>query len=244
MREWNGKTYWIVGASEGLGEALAHQLSRAGASVILSARSEERLSAISAALPGQSRILPLDVTDEDAVIRAVDDAGGIDGMVYLAGTYWPMKATDWNVAHGLQMIDTNLGGAMRVLGHLVPRMLERGKGHIVLTGSLSGYRGLPGTVGYGASKAGLMHLAEAIDMDLRDTPLEVQLVNPGFVRSRLTEQNDFRMPFIMEPEDAAREIFEHMGGEGFSRNFPLAFSWLFRVSRIFPRWLHSAIFNR
>ena len=244
MRDWNGKTYWIVGASEGLGAALAAQLSRVGVRVILSARSEEKLAAVAGALPGQARVLPVDVTDMESVESAAREAGEIDGIVYLAGAYWPMKATEWNAEQASTMVDVNLGGAVRVLGHVVPAMLRRGRGHIVLTGSLSGYRGLPGTIGYGASQAGLMYLAEGMDMDLRDTPLEVQLVNPGFVRTRLTERNDFRMPFIMEPEAAAREFFEHMGGGGFVRNFPLGYSWLFRASRILPRWLYAPLFGR
>ena len=244
MRSWAGKTYWIVGASEGLGAALSHQLSRAGARLILSARSTDRLEALAADLPGQARVLPLDVTDMAAVADATREAGEIDGVVYLAGAYWPMRATDWDADKGATMVDVNLGGAMRLFGHLVPAMLARGKGHIVITGSLSGFRGLPGAIGYGASKAGLMYLAEGMALDLRGTPIEVQLVNPGFVRTRLTDKNDFSMPFLMEPEAAAREIFDHMNGDGFVRNFPLFFSLLFRASRFFPGWLHARIFAR
>ncbi|GGL81287.1 SDR family NAD(P)-dependent oxidoreductase [Wenxinia marina] len=237
MREWQGRTYWIVGASEGLGAALSKQLSRVGAKLILSARTEERLTALSAELPGQSRVLPLDVTDTDAVRRAVDEAGDIDGLVYLAGAYWPMSAREWDTDKALTMLDVNLGGAMRVLGTAVPKMLERGRGHIVITGSLVGIMGLPGAVGYGASKAGLINLAETMAADLADTPVEVQLVNPGFVRTRLTDKNDFRMPQIMEPEDAAREIFEHMNGDGFVRNFPLGLTWMLRAGKALPRGL-------
>lgn len=244
MRSWTGKTYWIVGASEGLGAALARQLSRVGTRLILSSRSEDKLQALAAELPGPTRVLTVDVTDMDSVSKAVAEAGDIDGLVYLAGAYWPMHATDWDTEKGVAMVDVNLGGAMRLFGQAVPAMLDRDKGHIVVVGSLSGFRGLPGAIGYGASKAGLMYLAESMDVDLARTPIEVQLVNPGFVRTRLTDKNDFRMPFIMEPEDAAREIFEHMNGDAFVRSFPLGFSLLFRGSRFFPRWLYARIFGR
>src|SRR5690606_26065952 len=100
----------------------------------------------------------------------------------------------------------------RVLGQVVPGMVARDSGHIVLTGALSGFRGLPGVIGYGASKAGVMYLAEGMYGELRGTGVDVQLANPGFIKTRLTDKNDFSMPFIMPPEQAAQEMFEHMQG--------------------------------
>ena len=122
-------------------------------------------------------------------------------------------------------------------------MLAQGHGHIVITGSLSGFRGLPGAIGYGASKAACMYLAESLQADLRRTPIKVQVINPGFIRTRLTDKNDFSMPFIMEPEAAAREFFDHMNTDGFKKSFPLVFSWLFRVSQFFPDWLYYRVFG-
>ena len=142
------------------------------------------------------------------------------------------------------MLDINLTGAARVLGHVVPPMVERGAGHIVLTGSLSGFRGLPGAVGYGASKAGIMSLAETMYADLRGSGIDVQLVNPGFVKTRLTDKNDFNMPFIMEPEAAAREVMDHMQGDSFARNFPTFFSLFFRASQFLPDWLYYRLVSR
>jgi NADP-dependent 3-hydroxy acid dehydrogenase YdfG len=242
VRDWAGKRYWLVGASEGLGEALAHKMSRAGVSLILSARSKDKLDALAAALPGKAEVMPLDVTDTAALEDAMQRMGEIDGVVQMAGVYWPFGAQDWDAEQANIMADVNFTGAMRLMGVVVPRFVARDRGHIVLTGSLSGFRGLPGAAAYVASKAGVMALAESLRADLHRTGVDVQLVNPGFVRTRLTDKNSFKMPFIMEPEQAARVYFEHMTGDAFKKSFPTMFSLVFRGSQFLPDWLYYRLF--
>ncbi len=242
MRDWAGKTYWLIGASEGLGRALAKIMADEGVDLILSARSESRLQEGADELSRPARIVGVDVSDTESVRAAAASIGPIDGVVFLAGVYWPMATTEWNADDAETMMDVNLMGAMRVLGATVPDMVQRNAGHIVLTGSLSGFRGLPGAIGYSASKAGIMSLAETMKSDLKSTSVEVQLVNPGFIRTRLTDKNNFSMPFIMSPEDAARVMFEHMNSRKFKRSFPTLFSWLFRASQLMPDWLYFRIF--
>ncbi|MBS0125722.1 SDR family NAD(P)-dependent oxidoreductase [Thetidibacter halocola] len=242
MRDWAGKRYWLVGASEGLGEALAHKLSRASVSLVLSARSRDKLEALAAALPGKAEVMPLDVTDTAALEDAMLRMGEIDGVVQMAGVYWPFGAQDWDAEQANIMADVNFTGAMRLMGVVVPRFVARDRGHIVLTGSLSGFRGLPGAAAYVASKAGVMALAESLRADLHRTGVDVQLVNPGFVRTRLTDKNAFKMPFIMEPEDAARVYFEHMTSDTFKKSFPTMFSLVFRGSQFLPDWLYYRLF--
>jgi short-subunit dehydrogenase len=242
MRSFDGKRYWIVGASEGLGRAVAHKLSARGAEVILSARSTERLHDLAGELPGKARVVGLDVSDEASVDAAFGEAGEIDGLVFLAGVYWPQRSEDWNAGQVTAMLDVNLTGCARVLGRVVPAMVERGAGHIVLTGSLSGFRGLPGAIGYGASKAGIMYLAEEMHGELASRGIDVQLVNPGFIKTRLTDKNDFKMPFIMEPEEAAGEVVDHMTGDSFEKSFPFGFSLVFRLSQFLPDWLYYKLF--
>ena len=200
MNSWAGKRYWLVGASEGLGAALAHKMSAAGVHLVLSARSEDKLNALAAQLPGKSDVVPVDVSDANSVRAAADAAGEIDGVVQIAGVYWPFGAKAWDADQATMMADINYTGAMRLMGAVVPKFVERDAGHIVLTGSLSGFRGLPGAAAYTSSKAGVMTLAESLYADLRKTNVRVQLVNPGFVKTRLTDKNDFNMPFIMEPD--------------------------------------------
>ncbi|WP_397541744.1 SDR family NAD(P)-dependent oxidoreductase [Roseovarius salis] len=243
MTGFAGKRYWLVGASEGLGAALAARLSAEGADLVLSARNRDRLEQLAENLPGQAGVVTMDVRDDDSVAQAVQEAGDVDGIVFLAGVYWPMSAKQWDLDHGVAMADVNFTGAFRVLGRVVPRMVERDAGHVVITGSLSGFRGLPGAVGYGASKAGVMSLAQTLRADLWRTGVRVQLANPGFIKTRLTDKNDFHMPFLMSPERAADEMMALMRSKtAFDRHFPRLFSLVFRLSRVLPNWAYYRLF--
>ena len=243
MNDWQGKRYWLIGASEGLGAALAHKLNAAGVEVVVSARSEDRLKALVAELPGKASYVTVDVSDRSSVEATAEQVGQIDGMIYLAGVYWPMKAQAWDAEQAEAMADINFTGAVRAVGAVIPQMVARDAGHIVITGSLSGFRGLPGAIGYAASKAGTMSLAESLYADLRKTGIRVQVANPGFIRTRLTDKNDFSMPFLMEPDQAAQEMFELMNDQGtFKRSFPRVFSWLFRLSQFMPDWMYYRLF--
>lgn len=242
MRDFRGKRYWLVGASEGLGLALAQKLSAAGAEVILSARSADTLAQAVANLPGKAIALPVDVGSPESVAAAAAQLGDVDGMVFLAGVYWPMRAQDWDAKAAEAMADINFTGCIRAVGAVLPGMVARGRGHLVITGSLSGFRGLPGAIGYAASKAGTMVLAESLYADLRKSGIAVQLANPGFIRTRLTAKNDFTMPFIMEPDQAADIMFRHMQSGRFKISFPTVFSWLFRGGQFLPDWLYYRMF--
>ncbi|MCF7699292.1 SDR family NAD(P)-dependent oxidoreductase [Loktanella sp. M215] len=242
--DWQGKKYWIVGASEGLGRALAHKLSRVGVEVIVSARSEDRLRSLVAELPGKASWVTVDVADLESVEAARKQVGEIDGLVYLAGVYWPMQSSEWDNKQAEAMANVNYVGASRVIGSVMKDFTARDRGHIVVTSSLTAFRGLPGTIGYTASKAAIMSLAECMYADLRKTGVDVQVVNPGFVKTQLTEKNDFNMPFIMEPEEAATEIFDHMNNPTrFKKGFPVVFSWVFRLAQFLPDWAYYGIFR-
>lgn len=234
--------WWLVGASEGLGRALATAMAAEGARLILSARGEDRLRALAADLG--ARALPMDVSDPASVASAAEAAGPVDGLIYLAGAYWPMKAQAWDSARIETMLDVNLHGAVRVLGHVLPGMIRRDEGRVVLTGSLAGYRGLPGSLGYGQSKAALMNLGQSLQADLHGTGVRVQLVNPGFIRTRLTERNDFSMPFLMDPDEAAAHMLRAIRSGRPATAFPMLFSWLFRAGRLLPTPLWNRIFAR
>ena len=233
---FNGKTYWIVGASEGLGRELARHLTKAGARVILSARSEDRLQDLAGELTG-AEIAPLDATDKDSIATKAPDVADIDGIIYCAGVYDPMRAQDWDADKVALMFDVNLRGAVNVLGRVVPAFAKRDSGHIVLIGSLAGYRGLPGSIGYSASKSGLIALGESIYADLRGSGVKVQVASPGFIKTRLTDKNDFDMPQIMTPEDAADHVMRIMRSNTLHASFPRPFSWFFKWGRFLPAGL-------
>jgi short-subunit dehydrogenase len=242
-REFNGKTYWIIGASEGLGRALAHELTSAGAKLFLSARNSARLEDLSAELGG-ARVITLDVTDENSVVNAVGQAGSVDGLIYCVGLYEPMTAPNWQTASAESMFDANFIGAMRILGRVLPGMIRQDNGHIILIGSLAGYRGLPGAIGYGASKAALMHLAENLFAETRKTGVTVQLANPGFIQTRLTDKNTFAMPMIMSAQAAAGRVMKLMQSDRFRVDFPRPFSWFFKAGRFLPDWLFYGMIGR
>lgn len=236
-----GKKYWIIGASEGLGRELSIQLSNLGVKLIISARNEIRLNKLSSLT--KAKVLALDVLDIDAIKQASKSVGIIDGIIYVAGDYTPLNSTTWNVEEVDKMIAVNFTGAAKVLGFIVPKFLKQNNGHIVMIGSLSGFRGLPNAIGYGASKAAMMHLAENIKADLYKTPIKIQLINPGFIKTRLTEKNNFKMPFIMSVEDAAKRVIIAMNSNRFQTNFPLIFSLLFRASNLLPAFIYFWLFS-
>ncbi|SDX27408.1 Short-chain dehydrogenase [Ruegeria halocynthiae] len=233
MSSFDGKTYWIIGASEGLGRALAEALSRRGAHLILSARNAARLAEMCYKLPN-ARAVPFDVTDLNAVRRAVAEVGAFDGLVYNAGTYDPINTADWNTESALAICDVNYSGAIRVLGETVPALIHEGRGDITLIGSLAGYHGLPNAISYGSSKAALISLAETMRHDLSGTGVTVRIVNPGFIKTRLTDKNSFNMPMLMAPEDAADRVVRAMSRRRFRTDFPAPFSWVMRLIDYLP----------
>ncbi|SLN66643.1 putative oxidoreductase [Pseudoruegeria aquimaris] len=230
---FTGKRYWIVGASEGLGRALAQSLADAGAELVLSARNAERLVALTGGLPGAAA-LPMDVTDPVSVAAACADVGHVDAVIYCAGAYDPMTARDFDLETAERIMDVNYAGALRIVHGILPAFLGRKSGRIVLVGSLAGFRGLPGAVGYSASKAALMSLGETLYADLRGTGVGVQLVHPGFIQTRLTEKNSFNMPGLMTPEEAADHVMRALRSGRFQTSFPFAFSLVFRLGRFLP----------
>lgn len=242
MKDWVGKRYWLVGASDGLGEALAHKLSQAGAEVIVSARNAEKLEQVAASLPAAASAQAMDITDDESVRAAAKAIGPVDGVILTAGVYWPFSARNWNAEQAVQMADVNFTGYMRVLGQVVPDMVARDSGHIVLTSSLTAYRGLPGSIGYTASKAGNLSLAECLYADLKNTGVQVQVALPGFIKTRMTDKNTFNMPAIMTPEAAAQEMFELMNSDAFKKSFPTLFASLFRGAQFLPDWLYYKLF--
>ncbi len=243
MRDFNGKRYWLVGAGDGLGAALAHKLNRMGAEVILSARTEYKLEELRAELPGRAQVQVMDAADNDSVVAAAEAVGDIDGIVHLAGVYWPFSAQEWDAEQANAMADINFTGMMRVMGQVVPKMVAKDSGHIVITSSLSAFRGLPGSIGYTASKAATLSLAECMYADLRKTGVDVQVVNPGFIKTQLTDKNNFAMPFIMEPEQAAQLMIEHMSGNSFKTSFPFTFALLFRLGKFLPDSIYFRVFS-
>jgi NAD(P)-dependent dehydrogenase (short-subunit alcohol dehydrogenase family) len=239
---------WITGASTGIGEALARRMAEDGAEVVASARSVDRLDALAAASGGRIVAWPLDVTDHAAVqagvARIEAERGPIDVAVLNAGTHRPVSAADFTAA-GLQaLLELNLMGTAACLEALMPRMIARGRGRIAVVASVAGYRGLPTSAYYGAGKAALINLAESLKFDLDRAGVTIQLVDPGFVRTPLTDRNEFPMPFLIGADVAADRIAAGLRSSRFEIAFPRVFVWLLKLLRLLPYGLYFPLVAR
>jgi NAD(P)-dependent dehydrogenase (short-subunit alcohol dehydrogenase family) len=239
---------WITGASEGIGRALALSLAREGVKVACSARSADTLFELASAHTGIDAV-PLDVTDSTGVARAInqieDSLRPIDLAVLNAGIYQPVPGglTDPDVFR--DHMEVNYMGVVNSLMALLPRMKERGRGQVAIVASVAGYRGLPQASAYGPTKAALINLAEILRLELRDSGVDIRLVNPGFVATRLTDQNDFRMPSLLTPEQAAAFIIKGLQGKDFEIAFPRGFVASLKLARLLPyRWYFPIIARR
>ena len=243
IQDWRGRTVWLVGASTGIGRATASALHAQGAKVVVSARNADALNTFAAAHPG-AMALPLDVTDAPAVKAAASSLaaqGALDGVLYCAGHYHAMDALHIDLADLVRHNEVNYLGALYLLDAVVPHLLARPpnthtgqRGHISLMGSVAGYRGLPNSLAYGPTKAALINLAETLYLDLHRHAVGVSLINPGFVETPLTRQNDFKMPALITPDEAAREILKGWARGEFEIHFPKRFTRWMKALRLLP----------
>ena len=240
-----GKHIWLVGGSEGIGAALAASLSQQGAHVAISARNEAAMAAIPFHPVHPFVLLPLDVTSPSSIASAWEKLlktwPTLDMVIYNAGAYEPMEAANFDLEKIERMVDVNFHGALRILAHVLPYFIANNKGHIALVGSVAGYRGLPASLGYGASKAAIIHLAENLKADLARTPITVQLFSPGFVKTRLTDKNNFTMPCIISPEKAAVYMIRGLQSRRFETHFPKRFSTVLKLLSLLPASLYFAL---
>lgn len=241
IRDWQGRRVWLVGASTGIGAAVAKELAQRGAKLALSARSAEKLQGLG--IEG-ALLLPCDATCVDALAEArqrlLNAWLGIDLVIYLAGDYVPMGADDFDLARAEQVIEVNFNGALR-LASCVLHDLHAGGG-IAFVASVAGYRGLPKALCYGPGKAALIHFAECLHLDLAPRNIGVWLISPGFVQTRLTAKNDFSMPALLSPEQAALEMVEGFQSGRFEIHFPKRFSRILKFLALLPyRWYFPLI---
>jgi len=225
---------WITGAGSGIGAALAQRLAAKGDDVVASGRRPHPLAALASSHPGRIRPMPVDVTDRDAVVRTVKAMGAVDMAVLCAGDHRPTPAQDFDAETVRHLLEVNLMGTVHCVEALLPAMLERRRGHLVLVASVAGYRGLPTAAGYSASKAAVIALAESLRLDLAGSGVRVTLVNPGFVDTPLTRRNSFAMPDIISPAAAADHVLRGLDGNGFEIAFPRRFALAMKLLRILP----------
>jgi NAD(P)-dependent dehydrogenase (short-subunit alcohol dehydrogenase family) len=248
ITDWQGRRVWIIGASSGIGRAVAEALHARGARVIVSARQQVALHAFAQQHPG-SQALALDVTDRQAVAAAAREvlaAGPLDFVCYCAGHYQPMRADALDLDELLRHQQVNLTGALHVLAAVVPALLraahEGRSPHLSLVASVAGLRGLPQSLAYGPTKAALINLAETLFLDLRPQGVGVSVINPGFVDTPLTAQNEFRMPALLTPQQAADAMLRGWARGAFATHFPWRFTAWLQLLRLLPyRWYFALV---
>lgn len=233
----NWKTIWITGASSGIGVELVRQLATTGADIAISARSQDKLDELAQEFTNV-HAYPLDVVDAAAVATCSasieSDLGPIDLAIFNAGVSAASTTAKPAAETFKTIIETNFLGVTNGLSAVVPSMSERGSGHISWVGSLGGYNGLPGAGAYNASKAALMSLAESSRLELAQKGIDLSIIAPGFIRTPLTAKNKFPMPFLMEPDQAARKIISGLKARKYEVIFPGPMAWLTKFLRLMP----------
>jgi len=240
-----GAVVWITGASSGIGEALARELTGRGARVAITARRGDRLDEIAG---DRMLAVPADVTDLDAMraaaARVEQELGPIDLAVLNAGTWKQMDVTAWDTELFRRHVETNLMGMVHGIDAVLPGMRRRRGGVIAGVSSVAGYRGWPSSEAYGSTKAAEINLLESLRIDLLPLGIKVLTVCPGFVRSDLTAENTFRMPFLVDPPDAAARIADGIAREKAEIVFPLPMMMLMKATRLVPVRPWTALMSR
>ena len=245
------RTAWITGAGKGIGRALALRLAAAGTNVAASARTAGDLKGLAneaAGLPGTVTSYVLDVTDSDAVNAAASeilrDFETLDLVVFNAGTHTPITLDTFDPKVFETLWWVNVMGVVHGLAAILPHMTARRDGHVAIVGSVAGYTGLPTGAAYGASKAALINLCEALKPELDGYGIRLSVINPGFVKTPLTERNEFPMPFLIGAEEAAERIHAGLMSGRFEIAFPRRMVWLLKLLRALPTPLRFAVARR
>lgn len=236
--DYSDKVIWIIGASSGIGKALAFELAGRGARIILSARNKKDLQSLHENMPGGGHIvIDLDVKSREAVASALaiitSKFSMLDSVVFLAALYYPMDLENLDLELTKQIIDVNLFGAFNVVNAVIPLFKKQKYGQIALCGSVAGFVGLPSGQPYSATKAGVINLAETLRAELTNE-IDIKLINPGFVKTRLTDKNKFSMPMRISADEAATIIADQLPRRGFEIHFPKSFTLLLKAIRLLP----------
>lgn len=238
VTDWQKQRVWVVGASSGIGHALAQLLLQNGAMVATSARKTDSLDELASLYPEQSLVLALDVTSEAEWQSTYQTIAahwqGLDHLIFCAADYQPMRAWELDTGKAANMVNTNLMGVIYGVAAVLPDMLQRKQGGISMIASVAGYMGLPKSLIYGPTKAAMINFAEALYLDLHDKGIGVSVINPGFVDTPLTKTNDFAMPALLTPAEAASAIMKGIEAGEFEIHFPKRFTRWLRVIRRLP----------
>ena len=243
----NQKKIWITGSSSGIGKALAEKFALEGWKVAVSARRKEILEEM--AEHENIFSYPLDITNQDQVrdvfSKIVSDFGNIDLCVFSSGTYDPKLEQEINIKQNKFVMETNFFGVLYCIDSVEKYFKDKKEGHISIVSSVAAYRGLPNSSGYGPSKAALTNLTESLYFDFKKYNVRISLISPGFIKTPLTDKNEFSMPFIKSPEYAAKKIFNGLTkSKAFEIHFPKSLTLLLKLLRILPYKIYLFLIDK
>lgn len=242
------KIIWVIGAGSGIGKSLAIELAKQGHQLILSGRRVDRLESVKTEFIHDAQIIPLDVTIHDDVMTAYSEIKRIfqrlDSVIFMSANYQPMPLDNLDYSVCKNIIDTNLVAAFSVLQTVIPDMKSLGSGQIVLCGSVAGFRGLPNGQPYSATKAAIINLAETARTELQGYGIDVKVINPGFVKTEMTDKNAFEMPMLITTDLAAKRIIKQLFKPNiFEIKTHLFFMFLMKFIKIIPDSVYFKIFS-
>ncbi|MEQ8735273.1 MAG: SDR family NAD(P)-dependent oxidoreductase [Rhodospirillaceae bacterium] len=247
------KVLWITGAGKGIGRSVALEYASHGWVVAISARTQSDLDEVvkqaeEDKASGKVYAYALDVTDHDAVkqvFKTIEaDLGPVTQVIFNAGTHSPTSPSAFSVVPFRTLIEVNYMGAVNGLDAVLSTLIDRKSGHIAIVASVAGYGGLPNASAYGATKAALINMCESLKTQLDALGVTLSVINPGFVRTPLTDKNDFPMPFLMEPEAAAKAIYDGMARKKFEIAFPTPFVIILKFLQLLPYGLYFALVKK
>ena len=243
----NQKKIWITGASSGIGKALAEKFALEGWKVAVSARRKEILDEMA----NNKNIFsyPLDVTNQNQInnifSKIIDEFGDLDLCVFSSGTYDPKLEQEINITQNKFVMETNFFGVLYCIKSVESYFKDKKDGHISVVSSVAAYRGLPNSSGYGPSKAALTNLTESLYFDFKKHNVRISLISPGFIKTPLTDKNEFPMPFIRSPNFAAEKIFNGLTkSKAFEVHFPKALTLLLKFLRILPYRMYLFLIDK
>ena len=244
----SNKVIWITGASTGIGKALAIKFSKNGWNVAISARRLELLEEISKQNENIFSF-PLDVTNKDECNKVFSEIknkfGQIDLCIFSTGTWDPKKEKEIDVEQIENVMKVNFFGTVNSIKSVEKYFKELGKGHISIVSSIAGYRGLPNSTGYGPSKSALNNLTESLYFDFKKYGVRVSLISPGFIKTPMTDKNDFKMPFLKTTEYAADKIYSGLiNTNAFEIHFPKQLTIVLKILKILPNWLYLKLVGK
>ncbi|MDA0902628.1 MAG: SDR family NAD(P)-dependent oxidoreductase [Proteobacteria bacterium] len=244
---YKGKNILIIGGSFGIGEALCRSLSQAGGNLAIIARSQDKLDKLCDELAGDNIGIACDISkksDLNKLYKSISNKWQkIDLVLFCVGTYQPMNLENFNLKQAQQIIDINLTSFLGFLDSFLPLFKAQRIAHLAVISSVAGYFGMPNSLAYGASKAALSNLTESLHHELRKYKTKVQLINPGFVKTRLTDQNNFKMPGIITSEQAAQSILTQLPKSKFEIAFPFNFTLIMKAIASLPYKIRFYLFK-